>query len=226
MDLDAKLLEQMRPNDAPLLHLYEWGEDCGTYGYFLKPENYLDLEKARKWDLSLARRPTGGGIVFHICDLAFSVLVPSGFALFSLNTLDNYNFINDKVKKAVKKFLHMPEDPSLLPSEPLPLDESSRSFCMAKPTIYDVMIKGKKIAGAAQRKQKQGYLHQGSIAIALPQENFLQDVLLPNTRVLDAMRLNTFSILGKDYTSSDLKEVRHKLRHLLFECLAGNGESD
>ena len=219
MDLDAKLLEEMRADDSPILHYYEWERDSGTYGYFLKPEKYLNLEKAKQNGLELARRPTGGGIVFHVCDLAFSALVPAGFPEFSLNTLDNYNFINNGVKKAVKKFFQMTEAPSLLPDEPAPLDESSRHFCMAKPTIYDVMIDGKKIAGAAQRRRKQGYLHQGSIAIALPQENFLQDVLLPNTQVLEAMRLNTFSILGSDYTPSDLNEVRYELRRLLKTCL-------
>ena len=119
---------------------------------------------------------------------------------------------------AVKKFLD--KVPSLLPKDPLPLDESSRHFCMAKPTIYDVMIGGRKIAGAAQRKRKQGYLHQGSIAIALPKEIFLQDILLPDTQVLEAMRLNTFSILGSDYTPSDLKDVRQTLRCFLCENLA------
>lgn len=219
MDLDAKLLEEMGPDDPPLLHLYEWEQDSGTYGYFLKPNQYLDLSKAEKWGLSLARRPTGGGIVFHVCDLAFSALVPAGFPAFSLNTLDNYNFINNGVKKAVKKFFKQSKAPELLPSEPTPLDESSRHFCMAKPTIYDVMLQGKKIAGAAQRRVKQGYLHQGSIAIALPQKIFLQDVLLPGTQVLEAMEQNTFSILGRDYTLADLQEVRQELRALLIESL-------
>lgn len=220
MDLDAKLLEAMRPDDPPILHLYEWEQDSGTYGYFLKPDKYLDLAQAEKWGLSLARRPTGGGIVFHVCDLAFSALVPAGSPAFSLNTLDNYNFINNGVKKAVKKFFKISKGPQLLPTEPMPLDESSRHFCMAKPTIYDVMLQGKKIAGAAQRRRKQGYLHQGSIAIALPQKSFLQDILLPGTQVLDAMQQNTFSILGSDYTLSDLNEVRQQLRELLIEFLA------
>lgn len=223
MDLDAELLEKMQPNDPPLIHFYDWEGDSGTYGYFLKPEEFLDLEKAQKWGLSLARRPTGGGIVFHVSDLAFSVLVPAGFPSYSLSTLDNYNFINNRVKKAVKKFLDQTQALSLLPQEPEPLDAPSARFCMAKPTIYDVMIGGKKIAGAAQRRRKQGYLHQGSISLALPQEDFLQEILLPGTQVLDAMRQNTFSILGSDYTASELSEARHELRILLKTCLT---ESD
>ena len=212
MELDATLLETLSPDGEPILHFYDWEGDAATYGYFLKPSQLLDLSAARSRGLSLARRPTGGGMVFHLCDLAFSALVPVHCSYFSLNTLHNYNFINSIVKNAVKSFLQKRELLSLLPEEPSPLDENCHHFCMAKPTKYDVMLEGRKIAGAAQRKRKQGYLHQGSIAIAFPKEDFLNDILLPNTQVKEAMFQNTYSILGKNWTPSDLKEVREGLK--------------
>lgn len=220
MDLDTKLLRAMQKGDCPILHYYQWERDSGTYGYFLRPEKYLNLSKISHYNLELARRPTGGGIIFHICDFAFSVLVPADFSHFSLNTLDNYNFINNGVKKAVKNFLQLEEEPSLLRNEKSPLDENAKHFCMGNPTIFDVIIEGKKIAGAAQRRGKQGYLHQGSIAIALPEEGFLKEILLPGTEVLKAMQQNAFSILGSNYTPSDLEEVRHELRYLLKNSLS------
>lgn len=213
MEIDRNLLEKMKPGNVPILHFYDWEGDAATYGYFLDPGKFLDLETASKVGLSLARRPTGGGIVFHVSDLAFSVLVPADHPYFSLNTLDNYNFINSAVKRGVKIFLE--NEPSLLPEEPIPLDEDCRHFCMAKPTIYDVMLEGRKVAGAAQRRRKQGYLHQGSIAIALPRGDFLNSVLLPNTQVQEAMLSNTFSILGQGWTQNDLTQVRETLKHQL-----------
>ncbi|NGX51315.1 MAG: Octanoyltransferase LipM [Chlamydiae bacterium] len=213
MAIDAELLENLSPDDPPLLHFYDWEGDSATYGYFLSPSKLLNLEGARARGLSLARRPTGGGVVFHLSDLAFSILLPAHSPHFSLNTLDNYNFINSGVKRAVKTFL---EKPSLLLEEPLPFDESCRHFCMAKPTKYDVMGEdGRKIAGAAQRRRKEGYLHQGSISIALPKEDFLDAVLLPGTQVREAMFQNTFSILGSGWTPADLQEVRETLKHQL-----------
>lgn len=215
MAIDADLLKNMKPGDPPILHFYEWEGASATYGYFLDPGKYLNLKESTRMRLNLARRPTGGGIIFHVSDLAFSVLVPAGFPHFSSNTLDNYDFINNAVKSGVKNFFENNEDLSLLPEEPTPLDENCRHFCMAKPTKYDVMLNGRKVAGAAQRKQKQGYLHQGSIAIALPKENFLNRVLLSNTQVQEAMTQNTFSILGKDWTQKDLEEVREILKRQL-----------
>ncbi len=215
MAIDAALLENLSPDDSPILHFYDWEKDSATYGYFLNPGKLLNLEETSARGLELAKRPTGGGVVFHVCDLAFSILIPAHFPAFSSNTLDNYNFINSGVKKAVKNFFQNPQNPSLLPEEPLPLDESCRHFCMAKPTQYDVMLEGKKIAGAAQRRRRQGYLHQGSIAIALPKEDFLNGILLPGTQVKEAMLQNTFSLLGRDWNHSDLKEVRETLKHQL-----------
>ncbi len=219
MAIDAKLLEEMKPDDPPILHLYDWDGRAATYGYFLDPKKFLDLEQAESLGLSLARRPTGGGIIFHVSDLAFSVLVPANFPHYSTNTLDNYDFINSAVKRGVKTFFENAESLTLLPDEPTPFDESCRHFCMAKPTKYDVMLKGRKIAGAAQRRRKQGYLHQGSIAIALPKENFLNQVLLKGTQVHEAMLTHTFSLLGKDWTQNDLEEVRETLKRQLQEEL-------
>ncbi len=216
MDIDAALLSQIRPNDPPLLHFYDWEQSSGTYGYFLNIKKFLDLEKARSKGLCLARRPTGGGIIFHFCDLVFSAIVPSTCPGFSPCTIDNYRFINNYVRKAVEMFFHTSQIPALLPRDPSPSALPSSHFCMAKPTIYDVMIGGKKIAGAAQRRQKQGYLHQGSIAIALPEQT-LQEVLLPGAEVIEAIRLHSLPILKTPYTQVELQSVRRELRHLLIK---------
>jgi len=213
MEIDRDLLEKMHPDDPPILHFYDWEGDAATHGHFLDPGKLIDLKAAEKLGLSLARRPTGGGMVFHVSDLAFSVLIPANYPQFSLNTLDNYDFINSAVKSGVNTFFET--EPSLLPSEPAPLDENCRHFCYAKPTVYDVMLDGRKIAGAAQRRRKQGYLHQGSIAIALPKENFLNSILLPGTQVKEAMLATTFSILGEEWTQNDLIEVRELLKRQL-----------
>ena len=215
MDLDGVLLANLEK--TPLLHLYEWAGPSATYGHFVKPADFLNLEQAKKRGLALGRRPTGGGIIFHVSDWAFSVLVPSSHPQFSLNTLDNYKLINNAVLLAVKEFLG--QDPNLLPSEPIPMDESCRSFCMAKPTKYDVMLGPQKIAGAAQRRVRQGFLHQGSISIAHPCSSFLKDVLLPNTQVLAAMEQNTFSLLGRQAQEQELATLRMQMQILLTKHL-------
>ncbi len=211
MDIDAGLLKDL--GDEPILHIYEWDGPSATHGHFIKPADYLDLTAAQNNTLQLGRRPTGGGIIFHVSDWAFSILIPSSHPKFSLNTLDNYHLINTCVQDAVKVFLG--SDANLLPSEPIPLDESCRNFCMAKPTKYDVMLGSQKIAGSAQRRVRGGFLHQGSICVAHPPKVLLEDVLLPGTQVLTAMEQNTFSLLGGEASRSALAEARNQVKNLL-----------
>ncbi|MEM7175754.1 MAG: hypothetical protein AAF443_07510 [Chlamydiota bacterium] len=217
MALDSKLLAELKADSSPLIHFYDWSKESATYGYFLRPEKLINVTAAKRWGLQLARRPTGGGLIFHQFDFAFSVLIPAGFQYFSLNTLANYQFINRAVKNALKNFFE-PEalHSSLLSEESLPNDPQCRYFCMAKPTRYDVMIKGRKVAGAAQRRCKAGYLHQGSIAISMPDEDFFRDVLLPDSQVLEAMQSHTFSLLGAMASSKTIAEVRRELKDQLI----------
>ncbi|MFZ0566336.1 MAG: lipoate--protein ligase family protein [Chlamydiales bacterium] len=214
MELDKKLLSSLENEKEPILHLYDWEGESATYGYFIKPLDYFNSEGVSKHGLNLARRPTGGGIVFHNCDLAFSVLVPASFPSFSLNPLDNYHFINHRVMSAIQQLL---KDLSieLLPEELQYMDLPSSNFCMAKPTKFDVMIRGKKVCGAAMRKTRQGYLYQGSILLGFLSDDYLRDLLIAGKQVIEKMRQNSLAILGENWTFNELQETRRHLRELL-----------
>lgn len=219
MQLDADLLHNLNRDDRPTLHFYEWDTDSASYGYFIDPSTYLDLEGVKRRSLSLARRPTGGGIVFHVWDFAFSVLIPANHPRFSMNTLENYAFINDAVLASVKEFLGKENALVLTKSDATSFDPSCARFCMARPTKYDVMLYGRKIAGAAQRRTKEGFLHQGTISLIMPDLSYLKEVLLPGTQVLDAMQNFTLPLLGDEADQSDLERARSSLKELLFENL-------
>ncbi len=215
MRFDSELLERANAYSRPVLHLYEWEGDSATYGYFTDPAELLNMDSVQKRSLNLARRPTGGGIVFHIWDLAFSVLVPSHCPEFSINTLENYAFVNHAVLSAVKEFLNNQPPLTLIPEDFSGLDPSCSRFCMAKPTKYDVMWEGRKIAGAAQRKTRQGFLHQGTIALVMPPEDYLEQILLPGTRVKEAMQAHTCPLLGRTASEEQMQAAKLKLRQIL-----------
>lgn len=215
MSLDAKLLRAMQAKDAPILHLYRWAGPSATYGHFIDPKKHLDLDFVQRYRLNLARRPTGGGIVFHIWDLAFSFLMPAGHPKFSTNTLENYRFVNQIVLEAVREVFSVSFD--LIPQNAPSLGPDCQNFCMAKPTQYDVIHQGMKIAGAAQRRGKQGYLHQGTISLAFPQLGLLRDCLLSKEAVLQAMQAYTFAPLGRVWEPKQLNDARTAVEEKLFQ---------
>lgn len=220
MMLDHQLLKSLGTSqDTCILHFYDWEDPSATHGYFLDPYQSLSKNFIKKSHLHIAKRPTGGGIVLHISDFAFSVIVPASHPQFSVNTLDNYAIVNGLVAKAISKFLVFPASLELLEREPNPLDEACCCFCMAKPTQNDVMFNSKKVSGGAQRRTKFGFLHQGTISLAPISPQYLDELLIPGTRVREAMMQNSFTFLDASYTAKELADARQDLKRLLTEVV-------
>lgn len=191
MRLDAALLGAIGGESEVSVRFYEWKRPSITYGHFVRPEDYLDMTQVEAFGIDLAKRPTGGGLVFHMWDMAFSVLVPKAYMR---STMENYFLINESVRRSVDEFMGM-NGLLLIPEDMEAFDGACARFCMARPTKYDVVLHGKKIAGAAQRKTKEGFLHQGTIALQLPDSALLDAILLPGTRIKEAMYASTYPLL-------------------------------
>lgn len=229
MQIDAELLQELATAEQPdiaILHLYDWQTPSVTYGHFIAPQDFLLLEECHKAGLSCAKRPTGGGIIFHLTDFAFSAIVPARHVGYSVNVLQNYAFINQMVIEVIHQFLGRALPLTLLPLEPSCKEADHARFCMAKPTKYDVMIEDsilgvKKVCGGAQRRTKHGFLHQGSISLGdlSLSESVLNSVLKPGTGILEAMREHTHPLLPAGATAIDLTAARQKIKHELMSLL-------
>ncbi len=214
MALDQRLLKELSPSSGPLVHLYDWQAVSATYGHFVDPSRFFLLEAVGKRGLDLARRPTGGGVLFHNSDLAFSLLMPASDPRFSQDPLANYAFVHERVKRAIERFTSLK---SALVFECAAGPRSLERFCMARATKYDLVIEGKKVAGAAQRKTKEGYLHQGSIFLGLASDDFYRELVQQGDLLLAEMKKNSFPLLGSGWTTKQLKEARRSLKEHLRE---------
>lgn len=216
MQIDEKLLSSIFISKEFILHFYDWSAFSITYGYFINLKNFFDLQKTSASKIDLAKRPTGGGIVFHHCDFAFSFLVPEVSKFFSKeDILSNYAFINEMVinafQSAFGKDVFLAKEEISLPKVP------SKHFCMAQPTKYDIMFRSKKIGGAAQRKVAHGFLHQGSILLGSVSQSIFDNFLLAEVApiVYEGYRNNSFSILGDNWTRFELIEARKSFKESL-----------
>lgn len=221
MRRDEELLCQLHDSSPVCVHHYDWLGDNLTYGYFSNPSRCLNMEAIERRGVHLAKRPTGGGILFHGTDLAFSVLIPAHHPRFSLNTLENYALVNQAVLKAIQLFLG--EQGFLtLSLEPEPPKHGYAAYCMARPSRYDLLYRGKKIGGAAQRRTHRGLLHQGSIYLAMPSQQLLSDVLQHSVEVIQAMSQASHPLLGIKPSAKDILSARHALREQLVQSLVLN----
>lgn len=152
MALDEALLEAMPRVQKPVLRFYGWAEKAASFGYFQK---FSDIERATVLR-PLVRRPTGGGLVPHDADWTYSLAFPTDHEWYSVSAVESYRRAHDWIRAAFAK-LEIPTElaPCCRKSEP--------GQCFAGYEKFDLLWHGKKIAGAAQRRNKLGLLIQGSV---------------------------------------------------------------
>lgn len=218
MEIDQQLLQALDQHTQPILRFYDWAGPSATFGYFSSPELLLNMEAVTDYGLQLAKRPTGGGLLFHEFDFTFSFLLPATHPHFSLSTLDNYRLVNRIVANAIQQFLQMEKPLELFCCQSTPPKSQSmqlRNFCMAAPTVYDVVSSSRKLAGAAQRRTKLGFLHQGSISMKLPPDDFLRKILLEDSSVAEAMRTCSYPLLESFCSLEEQAAAKDILKGLL-----------
>ena len=91
-------------------------------------------------------------MVPHGEDVTYTLIVPRAHSFFALGPLESYRAIHDAVARALGA--------ASLTSVAAPKISDA---CFANAAKHDVMMAGRKVAGAAQRRTKFGLLHQGSI---------------------------------------------------------------
>lgn len=217
MELDKTILKDLDPDGLPILHLYEWEKPSITYGHFARVVDLLDIEGCNKLKVDVAKRVTGGGATLHFCDFAFSFFMPKNHSEFSANTLKNYAFVNQFVKGAYLKVNPRLKDLEFYQDEKCINNEPCHNFCMAKPTQYDVVIGQKKIGGAAQRKTSKGYLHHGTISIALPNKEILHQILKDKKEVFEAIYAHSYYLVDDHLKNKELEKYRLEIKQALIE---------
>lgn len=157
MAVDELLLPEMASAGIPLLRIYGWDRPSISIGYV------QDYNAAGGGGYAVVRRPTGGGVVFHDRDLTYTVVIPPEHQVCSLDRVESYHVFHRAVLRAMRCFGVAGE---LAPDQATAVDRATMR-CFSTPTRYDVIGDGRKYAGAAQRRGRDGILHQGSISLEL-----------------------------------------------------------
>jgi lipoate-protein ligase A len=152
MALDEALLESGVRLGSPILRFYAWNEPAASFGYF---QHYSDVERATQLR-PLVRRPTGGGLVPHDRDWTYSAVFPPAHPWYSLRATESYRQIHEWIQRAFAH-VNVPTSPAL------ETRKTAAGQCFVGHEKFDLLWRGQKVAGAAQRRTRQGLLIQGSI---------------------------------------------------------------
>lgn len=152
MAVDEALLEASAVLGAPVLRTYAWSRSVATFGYFQRYLEIASLTSLRP----LIRRPTGGGLVLHDADWTYSVVVPPDHARYRISAGTGYRLQHEWLQRA---FAALGVRTELAPC----CDARGPGQCFIGAEKHDLLHRGFKIAGAAQRRNRLGLLLQGSV---------------------------------------------------------------
>jgi lipoyl(octanoyl) transferase len=152
MALDEALLQGVSRLGRPVLRFYSWTEPAASFGYF---QRYAEVEQMTRLR-PLVRRPTGGGLVPHDADWTYSAVFPPGDEWYRLHATESYRRIHEWIRAAFAR-LALATDLAPACSKTLP------GQCFQGHEMHDLLWRGGKLAGAAQRRTRDGLLIQGSV---------------------------------------------------------------
>jgi lipoate-protein ligase A len=164
---------------SAILRFYRWNEPSVSFGYFGRYREARAFAGTRP----IVRRWTGGGIVFHAHDVTYSVIVPASDSLFGQSSPSIYEEIHRAIRDVLVSMGQGAELSAVAAiydrrqqmdsavadrrhgsaGTALAAREHNKNECFANPVRADVLLNGRKIAGAAHRRTRAGLLHQGSI---------------------------------------------------------------
>ena len=157
MALDEALLEALLSLSRPVLRFYSWTERAGSFGYFQKHAEIARLTSMRP----LVRRPTGGGLVLHDADWTYSLAFPVSHGWYSLKAIESYRGVHLWIQAAFARL-------EVATELALHAGKGQAGQCFIGHEQFDLLWRGRKIAGAAQRRRRDGLLIQGSVQAPSP----------------------------------------------------------
>lgn len=162
MALDEALLESALQDGACTVRIYRWSEPTVSLGYFQKPDEIAVASPLAP--LSKVRRLTGGGAILHHHEWTYSCTVPCGHP-----AVRRPAELYETVHRAIIDVLRRYKVEATLRGEAnreAKVPAAAGAFlCFSRGDPRDVVLRGSKIVGSAQRRRKGAVLQHGSILL-------------------------------------------------------------
>lgn len=155
--------EALLAEGAPTVRLYGWRPAAVSLGRS-QTEADVDLDAARGWGLDVVRRATGGGAILHNeTEVTYAVVLPVDHPGLPRDIPGSFAFLSDGVVRALR-LLGLPAEIESVP------DNTRESLCYVRRQGTNVMVRGRKISGGAQRRNGQAVLQHGTVIVERDEE--------------------------------------------------------
>lgn len=166
MALDEALWQGLCDGESPpTIRIYQWRTPAISIGRFQRVEDEVDVAACAERGVTLVRRPTGGGAVCHGSDLTYTITAPEQLGDLPRGLLASYERMHAGIAEGLRAVGISAE---LAASAERSTDPRRALPCFVRPTRFDIVCGGRKIAGGAQRRGHGALLHQGTLALADP----------------------------------------------------------
>ena len=162
MAADLYCLESCCEQNTVFIRFYEWRPACITIGYMQKAAELLELSRLVKDEVAWIRRPTGGRAVLHDEDITYSCIFPVSLAAMGKNVMETYSIISRCLMAGLGNLGIECDSHDSFDD----LRETKRDIklpCFLAPNRKEIMVKGKKLVGSAQKRSSQSVLQHGAI---------------------------------------------------------------
>jgi len=165
MALDEKIFHRYTEDGIPAFRIYGWESASFTCGISQSPENDIDIKLCAQDGIGIAKRMTGGGVLFHHNEITYSLVC----AKEDIREPDGVFVSYRKICAFLISFYRsLGLDASFaLEREDFKARSLQHELCSASREKYDIVINGRKIGGNAQKRKARAVFQHGSIPISI-----------------------------------------------------------
>jgi len=165
MELDEKIFNQYLNDGIGVFRIYGWERASFTYGFSQDPKNEIDLVRCQRDGVQVAKRITGGGILFHNDEITYSFVC-------NKSDIGEPQGVFVAYRNICKFLMRFYESLGLAPvfaleAEGFKNKSATHQLCSASHEKYDIVIGGRKIGGNAQKRRRQVIFQHGVIPCSI-----------------------------------------------------------
>jgi lipoate-protein ligase A len=168
MSVDEELLARAQAGEkTPVLRLYSWSPPAVSLGRFQQIETAVNAEACKRLGFDIVRRITGGRAVLHRHELTYSIVSQVGNPFFPPTVLGTYKVIAGGILAGLH---NLGIEAEMVSRNERHADLVKKAVknpaCFSAPSWYEIVVRGRKLVGSAQRRLSSAFLQHGSILIA------------------------------------------------------------